>query len=470
MREFLSELPARYFEEISAIPRASGNEAAIADYLAAFAAARGLSCYRDAANNVLVKKAASQGREGEPALLLQAHTDMVAEKNANVSHDFEKEGIRLSKKGNILSANGTTLGADNGCGVAMMLAALDGGAASHPPLECLFTASEEIGLIGAKAFDYSKISAQRILNLDSTDEGEIIVGCCGGVRSEISLPVAVNDSAENAVRLFLSGLAGGHSGEDIDKGRANAHVTMGRVLQRLKEYSDFRLCSISGGDKDNAIPRECAAVLIADDSKGLAAFLKEAEAILAASLTSPDDKAASLAAEEVVAERVLTHESTASVLSVLGVENGVLEARGGKPYTSRNLAKIETTHDTVIFGFSSRGANEQTLDKATAQLDELAATLGGSTRHFSRYPGWDGAEDSPLCRAWQSAYARVTGKNCRATTIHAGLECGIISAALGGAEAISVCCNIRHLHTPAEYVELDSFERVWQTLLDFLKY
>ena len=469
MRAYLSELPAKYFEAISAIPRASGNEAAIADYLVAFAAARGLSHYRDAANNVLIKKSATRGRAGEPPLLLQAHTDMVAEKNADVAWDFATEGVRLCQKGNILSANGTTLGADDGCGVAIMLSVLDGGAASHPPLECLFTASEEIGLLGAKAFDYSRITARRVLNLDSASESEIIVGCCGGMRTEITLPIAVTRGKALAVRLLLTGLAGGHSGEDIHKSRANAHVTMGKLLSELKKHTDFRLCSLAGGDKDNAIPRECEAVLTADDSAGLAAFLARAEDVLRQMMQSAEDADVRLHIEYSETESCLTRQSTASVLSLLGVPNGVLEARGGLPYTSRNLAKISTADDALIFGFSSRSSSEAALDASAAELDAQAHALGGKTKHFARYPGWDGSAESPLCRAWQAAYQRITGKACPATTIHAGLECGIISSALGGAEAISVSCNIYDLHTPAERVELDSFERVYQTLLAFLQ-
>ena len=469
MTEYLSYLPAQYFAEISAIPRASGNETAIADYLVSFAAKRGLDCYRDAANNVFIKKGATAGRESEPAVLLQAHTDMVAEKNAAVQHDFETDGIALCQTGNILSANGTTLGADDGFGVAIMLSVLDGGAVSHPPLECLFTASEEIGLVGAKAFDYSRITARCVVNLDSTDEQEVITGCSGGVRTELSLPIGAANEKTTAVRLWLTGLAGGHSGEDIGKGRANAHVTMGKLLAALQRHTAFRLCSLAGGDKDNAIPRECEAVLLADSEQGLTAFLKEKDALLASFLTSPADAGATLTAEIVETDRVLTRDDTARILSALAVPNGVLEARDSSPYTSRNLAKIETVADRIVLGFSSRSANEQALDRSCAALDALAVALGGTTRHFSRYPGWESAGESALCRAWQAAYACAVGKHCQPTVIHAGLECGIISAALGGAEAISVGCNIHDLHTPAERVELDSFERVYQTMLAFLK-
>jgi dipeptidase D len=211
-------------------------------------------------------------------------------------------------------------------------------------------------------------------------------------------------------------------------------------------------------------------VLIADNSDGFTAFLAEKDALLASLLHSSADAAATLVVETVTVEYVLTRESTESILQLLCVPNGVLEARNGVPYTSRNLAKISTQCDRVVFGFSSRSSSEVALDASATALAALAERLQGSVRHFARYPGWEGSSDSPLCRTWQTAYHRVTGNTCFATTIHAGLECGIISAALGGAEAISVSCNIHDLHTPAERVELDSFERVYRTLLACLEF
>ncbi|MBE6595940.1 MAG: aminoacyl-histidine dipeptidase, partial [Ruminococcaceae bacterium] len=238
--EDLSPLaPFRFFEEISAIPRASGNEAGIAAYLMRFAGSRGLSCCEDAIHNVLIQKPASPGREGEPALLLQCHTDMVAEKHGHVAHDFEKEGIHLLREGNILRADGTTLGADDGFGVALILAVLDDAELSHPALECLFTVSEEIGLEGAGAFDYTRVSARRMINLDSAEEDTVIIGCCGGLRTDLTVPLHFTDVSEDGLRVRISGLCGGHSGEDIDRGRLNAHVLMGAVLRELQSVTPF---------------------------------------------------------------------------------------------------------------------------------------------------------------------------------------------------------------------------------------
>lgn len=470
IKEYLSEAPARYFEEISEIPRASHHEQAIADYLERFAARRGLFCYRDAAHNVLIKKPGTVGRETELALLLQAHTDMVTEVAFGREHDFFKEGVRLQKKGNLLFADGTTLGADDGFGVASLLAVLDE-AKSHPPLECLFTAAEEVGLIGAAAFDYGRISARRMLNFDSAEEHLVITGCCGGIRSDVTVPV--NFEAMNGIglKLTLHGLCGGHSGEDIHRGRANALVTMVALLRGLWSHTAFRLVSLYGGDKDNAIPRDCEAVILPADMDRAQLYFADTEALLTPLVPSPDDRARSLSAAYAQVERVMSEKQTLGILDLLSIPNGVLaHRRDGKapPETSRNMASVRTCDQEIKARFSSRSPFEEKLDACIRDLDEMAARLGGSTLHSARYPGWESAPDSPVSRCWQQAYRDTTAREISATVIHAGLECGLISSKLPGLDVISVGCNIHDLHTPIEAMELDSFERVYRTLLNFL--
>ena len=251
-----------YFEEISAIPRGSGNEKGIADYIENFAKARGLFCIRDEANNVFARIEATSGRESESAILLQGHTDIVCEKNSDTVHDFEKDPLKLyiDEKG-WLRARGTTLGADNGVAVALMLLVLDGGLESHPAVECLFTTSEEVGLDGAKAFDYSVVKATGMINLDSEAEGIVTVSCAGGIRSDLMMKPEKIDFEGVALEIKLSGLAGGHSGAEINCGRANANKLMGRILVSLLGQVKYNLVTISGGSKDNASPRECRAVI-----------------------------------------------------------------------------------------------------------------------------------------------------------------------------------------------------------------
>ncbi|MBQ8356324.1 MAG: beta-Ala-His dipeptidase [Clostridia bacterium] len=472
MEPSVSSLPARYFTEIAAIPRASGHEAGIADYLESFAAARGLACYRDASCNVLIKKQGSKGREHEPALLLQAHTDMVTEVAYATAHDFSKEGVNLQREGNILSAKGTTLGADDGFGVALLLAALDGAADSHPPLECLFTASEEVGLLGAAAFDYERISARRMLNFDTSEEHLIITGCCGGIRSDLILPVTLEKGKGEGLKLTLHGLCGGHSGSDIDKGRANALVIMGKILENLQKHTPFRTVSLTGGDKDNAIPRDCEAVILPADLTAAKRFLSDTDALLSSLTSSPEDAGCALTVTDVTVSHIMTERDSRHILDILGVRNGVFYRRTDGidcPETSRNLARVRTEKGEVSFGFSSRSPFPARIKESTDELDALAARVGGRTRHYAGYPGWEGAPDSPVSTLWQRAYRATTGREICATVIHAGLECGLISDKIPNLDVISVGCNIYDLHTPAERMELDSFERVYQTLLTFLR-
>lgn len=463
-----NEAPFMYFEEISKIPRASRKERAIADYLVSFAEKRNLFCYRDEANNVLIVKNATQGRENEPSIMLQAHTDMVTEKNKGTAHDFENDPITLIQEGNILRANGTTLGADDGFGVSLMLAVLDNDSLSHPKLECLFTSAEEVGLEGATAFDYSHIEARRMINLDSAEEDSVIIGCCGGVRTELEIPVSFEKGGFDCYSISISGLCGGHSGEDVDRGRLNAHILMGKILNKLYSDVKFRIAYISGGDKDNAIPRECECVIAADREVELGwveGFAREF-------LKAKEDGALSVKVEKTTTSSVISCADTEKILKVLSVPNAVLCYRTVAPIlpeTSRNLARIRTNDGSVSVGFSSRSYIEKKLDESMQELDALAKAVGGTTHHHERYPGWESDKDSDLVVSWQRAFEKVSGKKTEPTLIHAGLECGLMSEKLPGLVAISVGCNVHDLHTPEETMEIDSMDRIYDTVVEFLK-
>jgi len=461
-----NEAPFVYFEKISKIPRASGNEAEIASYLVEFAKDLGLKWYRDSANNVLIVKNASVGRENDEPIMLQAHTDMVAEKNVATVHDFAKDPIKLVQNGSILRADGTTLGADDGFGVAIMMAVLSNSELSHPMLECLFTSSEEIGLVGASKFDYSNIKSRRMINLDSAEEDTVIIGCCGGIRTELTLPVSFESGDFKGYKLTIGGLCGGHSGEDIDKGRLNAHILMGKLLSLVNGNSPIRLSYISGGDKDNAIPRECEAIFACD--KVDVDFEKYARSFLKAS----EDNGLFVKCEEENFNKAMSYEDTQKMLRVLGLRNAVMYYRTTPPIlpeTSRNLARIRTNENEIAIGFSSRSYLEEKLKESTNELDILAKEIGGSTYHHEKYPGWASDKGSKLVIDYQNAFNRVSGKKPEATLIHAGLECGLISSELEGLVAISVGCNVHDLHTPKETMELDSMDRVYEAVIEMLK-
>ncbi len=464
--------PARvftFFEEISAIPRASGNEAGVADYLCRFAAERGLHCLRDANNNVLIQKPATAGREAYAPLLLQGHTDMVCEKNGETVHDFERDPISLILEGNCLRADGTTLGADNGIAVAMMLALLDGELDAHPALECLFTTEEETGMGGAIAFDYSRLSARYMINLDSEEETVVTVGCAGGIRSDLTIPVTREPIGDREVcRVELTGLSGGHSGADIHTGRASANLLLGRLLSALP---DVRLIRIEGGSKDNAITREAKAV-IAVPSAAMASMTL---------LGLADDVAGELVAEDqscrILCERVMTTEgiedmmdaaATARVIGLLSnAPCGVLamnhEVEGLVEY-SRNLGILRTQEDAVRITFTSRASRESRLDATVNALDALAAALGAEVQHHSRYPGWEYAPISPVRDAYIKAYTSLYGGEMKVVAIHAGLECGYIKRKLPDMDIISIGPNMKDIHSPDEVLYLDSVERVWRAL------
>lgn len=456
----------RFFEEICAIPHPSYHEEQIADYLEKFARARGLECYRDALNNVLIKKSATRGEEHRAPILFQGHTDMVCEKNGDVEHDFLKDPLRLFLDGDLLGARGTTLGGDDGIAVAAMLAILDGELQAHPPIECLFTVCEEVGLNGAQGFDYSKLSARRLINMDSEALGVVTAGCAGGLRSELSLTGTRETGAGACLEIAVRGLAGGHSGCDIHRGRANANRLMGRLLAALK---DFRIISLDGGSKDNAIPRECVARVSVKDAGGAEATLRAMASQIAGELCA-DDAGFSLDVRSSACDvERLDGESTRRVLALLTAsQNGVLEWHrdvAGLVEYSRNLGVVRTEGDTVTVVFSTRSSIEGRLDATVRELDALGAALGCAVKHHSRYPGWSYAPSSAVRDAYLRAYREVTGEEGRVEVIHAGLECGIIYSHLPDMDMISIGPDMSDIHSPDERLDLSSVETFWRTVV-----
>lgn len=463
----------RFFEEISAIPRPSFHEEAIASYLVDFAASRGLECYRDEMHNVLIKAPASKGYDDFPPLLLQGHTDMVCEKNADVEHDFDKDPLDLYLDGKYLRARGTTLGGDNGIAVAVMLALLDGELDAHPAYECLFTTAEEVGLNGAHAFDYSKISARRMINLDSEAQGIVTAGCAGGVRSDLSLKTTAIPFAGTCLRVEIKGLMGGHSGANIHCGRANANKLMGRILAALRAETPFSLVTLSGGSKDNAIPRECVSTLAVPDAElAMSVITEEAERI--AEELCADDRGFTVTCQTESDEAtMLSRENTDAAITLLAcAANGVLEMSrrvAGLVEFSRNLGVIEQTPDALSFVFSSRSCIDAQLDVSTRELDLLAARCGMTSRHYSRYPGWSFAPVSPLRDRYLAVYEQLTGRKAKVDIIHAGLECGVISSHLPDMDMISIGPDMKDIHSPDEALDLDSVEEFWRVLAEMIR-
>ena len=478
VKDFKYPLLMKYFEEISAIPRKSGHEEKIADYLVAFAEARGLDVYRDTAHNVLINIPAAKGMESAEPVLLQGHTDMVCEKNIGTEHDFLRDGLDLYVDNGKIRARGTTLGADNGVAVAVMLALLDGATDKHPALQCLFTSSEEVGMGGVEEFDFSKIYAKNMLNMDSADDSEIIAGCAGGVRSDIKLALKRETVSNKAIfEIKLGGLAGGHSGEDIGRGRANANKLLAIALQSLMANNELGLdlVSFNGGTASNAIPREAIATVCIESSreevlrdsvdaisKTLSATVGADDSNFFAEIKKLDGNAANI---------INRDDAKKLVFIVLAVPYGPLAYNKdmvGVVEYSRNIGIVECNDNEASVAFFARSAFGERLDVSCLELDAYADMVGGKHICDSRYPGWIYVPVSKLREQYADIIEQVLGKKPHITVIHAGLECGIISDAIPDMDIISVGAIVRNLHSPDEYLDIASFERFFTMICKFL--
>ncbi|OUP59705.1 aminoacyl-histidine dipeptidase [Butyricicoccus pullicaecorum] len=463
-----------FFEDISAIPRGSSNEKAVSDYLVAFAKERGLWYHQDALHNVIIKKPASAGAEDKPAVMLQGHLDMVCEKLAGVDHDFEKDGIDLIVKDGVLTANGTTLGGDNGAAVALMLAVLDDDALAHPALECVFTTQEETGLTGAAGLDKSLISARTMINLDSEEEGIATVSCAGGMRFTMTRPITRHTASGKLLTIDVSGLLGGHSGTDINKERQNGIILLARLINRVLHETGAQLASFAGGSKDNAIPREVSAVLVCSD-----ADIEKAQSIadaLAADFAAelvpfePDFKC-TISAQDGAAEVLSEADAKAFISAICLAPNGVRRRnlkQDGFVVTSLNLGVARMDDTTASLVFAPRSSVASLQNYTTDCLYLLAETFGFDCDIAGAYPGWSFAEESPIRDTFIASYRELFDADLKIEAIHAGLECGLFSDALPGLDAIAVGPTIRGCHTPDEYLPLDSFERFYSLLTDVL--
>ena len=461
-----------FFEDISAIPRGSSNEKAVSDYLVAFAKERGLWYHQDALHNVIIKKPASAGAEDKPAVMLQGHLDMVCEKLAGVDHDFEKDGIDLIVKDGVLTANGTTLGGDNGAAVALMLAVLDDDALAHPALECVFTTQEETGLTGAAGLDKSLISARTMINLDSEEEGIATVSCAGGMRFTMTRPIARHTASGKLLTIDVSGLLGGHSGTDINKERQNGIILLARLINRVLHETGAQLASFAGGSKDNAIPREVCAVLVCSDADiEKAQSIAEAMAAdFAAELVpfEPDFKC-TISAKDGAAEVLSEADAKAFISAICLAPNGVRRRnlkQDGFVVTSLNLGVARMDDTTASLVFAPRSSVASLQNYTTDCLYLLAETFGFDCDIAGAYPGWSFAEESPIRDTFIASYRELFDADLKIEAIHAGLECGLFSDALPGLDAIAVGPTIRGCHTPDEYLPLDSFERFYSLLTD----
>ena len=465
----------RFFEEICGIPHGSGDTKRISDYCVRFAEERGLEYRQDEFNNVIIRKPGTSGYENAAPVMLQGHIDMVCEKEADCDIDFAKDGLRLRLENGIVTADGTTLGGDDGIAAAYMLAILDSDTIPHPPLECVLTVDEEIGMLGAAAMDMSDLKSRIMLNIDSEDEGFLLVSCAGGMTARCLIPAERAAMSGTKAEIKVTGCMGGHSGTEIDKGRANASMVLGEVLEALRKEIPFRLVSVNGGLKDNAIPREASAELVLADDAGAA----EKTAALSEALQkrfADADPEIRIEYKKVPAGqgfKPMTEESTERVIRALrSLLNGVQKMSAdieGLVQTSLNLGIMKTEESQVSFAFSVRSSVEEEKQALRKELEKVTSSLGGTVEVQGEYPAWEYRKESPLRDLMVEVYTEQYGKPPVVQAIHAGVECGLFSGQLPGLDCVSFGPDMKDIHTPKESMDVESVRRTWDYLLEILR-
>lgn len=464
----------RFFEDMAAIPRCSANELAVTDYLLNFAEQKGYWAQRDELLNVYIKKPASKGCEHLPAVVLQGHTDIVCEKNSDTDFDFMTEGLRLKLDGDILTAEGTTLGADNGNALSIMLEVLNRDDLVHPPIECLFTSQEEIGLVGANHVHPEYIDGRMMINLDMSGEGDILVSAAGGILSDYILPVHYEDAVGEGLLIKVRGLKGGHSGGDINKGRLNANKVMGRVLYRLSEELTFNIGSVAGGLKVNAIPREGDLTLLfktEDIARAKEIILAvETETAAEHKTEEPDFR---LVMEPASPARMLSQASGEQVTDLLTIfPNGAREYSRdieGLVVSSLNLGVVEETGEGVRFSFAIRANTDSFMPYIEGELKTIARLYGMKRVPMTEFPAWGYVHDSRLRDVAAEVYKRRSGKEAKIKAAHGGLEGGVIMGRIPGMDIISTGPNAGGAHTPEEWLDIASLARTFDFVVDVLK-
>lgn len=483
----LSDLePARvfyYFEEICKIPHGSYHEQAISDYLVEFAKKHGFCVYQDHLYNVVMLVPASAGYEQEEPVILQGHMDMVCEKKAGSSIDMEKEGLVLGIDGDYVFAKDTTLGGDDGIAIAYMLAIAENNEIAHPPLELIITVSEEVGMEGAGEIDLSMLKGRRMLNLDSEEEGIFLSSCAGGLSTCSMLPVVWEKSPEILwYELSVSGLLGGHSGCEIDKGRANANKILGRVLYELKNKLHFYLHSLEGGKKDNAIPLQAVAVvgMTKEEAEKARKGIRELDAALKAEYAKSDAGItiglrswSREKGEELQRKLVLDRMSLSKVVTLLmilpdGIQ-GMSMSVPGLVETSLNLGIMKLTEEYLYMQHAIRSSVTTKKNYVASQVESLVCELGGKVERKGEYPAWEYKEESVVRERIISLYEKMYGKTPVVEGIHAGLECGLLAGKIKDLDCISMGPDILDIHTTAERLSISSTKRVYEFLIEFLK-
>lgn len=467
----------KYFHEITQVPRPSKKEGKILAYLLEFAKKHNLSYKQDAVGNLVISKPATPGYEHLPIVVLQSHVDMVCEKNSDVEFDFDNDAIRTKIDGEWLSAQGTTLGADNGIGCAAELAILAANDLEHGPIECLFTVDEETGMTGAMNLKPGFFEGKILINLDSEDEGELFIGCAGGmgVIAEFTPMWTPAPTELSYLKINVSGLKGGHSGGDIHVGLGNANKVLTRTLYAIGKSLDYKLASIAGGNLHNAIPREAYAVIgvASQDVNQVKNIVEKLHQNVRAELLRVDPNV-NVAVEPASVPQEVIDELTKErlILALYACPHGVLGMSheiADLVETSNNLASIKLIDGKIRVETSQRSSTESLRDSTSEVVQSVFALAGAKTSVRDPYPGWKPNADSPILKVSADAYRRLFGKEPKVKAIHAGLECGLILDVFPGLDMVSFGPTLRDVHSPAERIEIKTVDLWWQHLLEVLK-
>lgn len=467
-----------YFEELSRIPRCSGNEKNVSNYLVSFAKKNNLEVIQDEAYNVIIRKPGTEGYENSPRVTLQGHMDMVCEKNKGTDHDFSSEPLKLKIEGDFIKASGTTLGADNGIAVAYAMAIVSSDDIPHPPLEILITTEEETGMGGAKKVHKDNISGKIFINIDSEEEGVLLVSCAGGVRDKIKLPINwIKSNLENSAYLLtVRGLKGGHSGMEINKERGNSNIILGRILDDLNQNFDISVYEVNGGAKMNAIPREADVKFILNSDKyeelknkieewnnSLQNELKSADPDIKLVITQIDERPKKVFDKETLNKLIALYRLVPN-----GIQSMSMEIQG-LVQSSTNLGVVTTYNKEIIFESAIRSSIKTLKQEIFNRKKVLVDSIGAEIIAENEYPEWQYKSDSYIREVFSKAYKDMFKVEPEISAIHAGLECGLFKEKLGDADMISFGPNMYDVHTPEESLSISSTERMWNYLLSVLK-
>ncbi len=480
MSELLKLQPAalwKHFQALCDIPRPSKKEQKAVEFVKKFGEDLGLETIVDEVGNVIIKKPATPGMENKKTVVLQGHLDMVPQKNNDTDHDFEKDPIQAYVDGDIVTAKGTTLGADNGMGVAAAMAVLEAKDLEHGPVEALFTIDEETGMTGAHALKPGLLDAEILINMDSEDEGEIYIGCAGGVDTNVKFYYKEEKVPGDVkpYKLVVKGMKGGHSGMDIILQRGNANKAINRILYKVSQTLDVRLSTIEAGSLRNAIPREAEAIVVVPNSQEgeFKTFVEETAEILKAELSETEPNMAVELQEAEMPSFVIDEKTQGNLIrAVYGCPNGVMrmsDSMEGLVETSTNLAVVKSEDGYIKIETLQRSSVDSAKDDLATMIRSIFELAGAEVVHEGAYPGWKPNMKSPILKTMLDVYKSHFGKEAKIMAIHAGLECGIIGEAYPKLDMISFGPTINYPHSPDEEVNIETVQKFWELLVETLK-